>query len=204
MWTALRGHYVQFVVFMGVSEKYPEWFIEEIANRVFVNESRYSFWTPPPERLCDYYEKELIEAYSIVLRKSNGETHIAEIDTFTDMYRVFKYDLSENGGVAAFKEDVIEYVECFPGGLIDAYPEWFYQYFTEALNNQKDEESYLFSIDGSGHITIKERCVFLINRFGEIRQMSYGNFLKYYEPRIDDANNDPRSVHEYWWEGCPF
>jgi hypothetical protein len=205
MLAALRGHYVQFVVFMGVSEKYPEWFIEEIANRIFVNESRFSFWTSPPERSCDYYEKELIETYSIVLRKPNGETHIAEIDTFNNMYHVFKYDQLENGGVAAFNEDVIEYVECFGGGLIDTYPKWFYEYFTEALNNPKDDESFLFSIDGLGHITIKERCVFLRNRFGEIRQMSYGNFLKYYDPRIDDAKYyDPRLVHEYLWEGCPF
>jgi hypothetical protein len=205
MITALRGHYVKFVIFMGVSERYPEWFIEEISNRVFVNESRFSFWTSPQERHSDYYEKELIETYSIVLRKFNGETHIAEVDTFNDMYHIFKYSQFENGGIAAFNDDIIEYVECSGGVLNTTYPEWFYEYFTEALNNPKDHESYLFSIDGLGHITIKERCVFLRNRFGEIKQMSYGSFLKYYEPKIDDVNyGKPRIGDDHLMEDCPF
>lgn len=205
MLTALRGQYVNFVVFMGVSERYPEWFIEEISNRVFVNESRFTFWTSPIERNVDYYEKDLIESYSIVLRKSNGETHIADVDTFKDLYQVFKYNLFENGGIAAFNDDVIEYVECVGGALIDTYPKWFYEYFTEALNNPKEYESYLFNIDGLGHITIKERCIFLKNRFGEIRQMSYGSFLEYYEPRIDDGNYDKlRLGDEHFMEYCPF
>ena len=205
MFAALRGHYVQFVVFMGLAEPYPEWFIEEVSDRAFINESRFCFWTPPQEREADYYEKELIETFSVVVRKSNGDTHITEIDTFNDMYRVFTYDHGINGGIAAFNEDVIEYVECFGGGLIDMYPEWFYEHFTELLNNPKDNESYLFNIDGLGHITIKERCVVLRNRFGEVRQMSYGNFLKYYDPRANDAYYyDPRTYDEYWWGGCPF
>ncbi len=195
MFAALRGQYVQFVVFMGVAERYPEWFIEEIANRVFVNESRYCFWTSPPERDCDYYEKEIIEMYSIIVRKSDGSTHVVEVDTFNELYRIFQFDQLVNGGIAAFIDDYIEYVECAGGSLIDRYPKWFYEYFTECLNNPKDSESYLFSVDGHGYITIKERCVFLRNRFGEIRQMLYKDFLKYYDPRIYDEN---------WWEERPF
>jgi hypothetical protein len=195
MIAALRGHYVQFVVFMGMMEAYPDWFIEEIANRAFIDESRYCFWTSPPERPHDYYEKELIETYSIIVRKESGETQVMEYGTFEECYKIFQFNYSNNGGVAAFNEDWIEYVECIGGALLDVYPQWFYEYFTESLNNPKESETYLFGIDGHGHITVKERCVFLRNRFGEIRQMLYADFLNHYDPRIDDKN---------WWEECPF
>lgn len=186
MLAALIGHYVDFVVFMGVAEPCPTWFIEEVADRVFVNESRFTFWTPAPERGTDYYEKELIETYSIVVRKCSGETHVMSIDTFDSLYRVFTYNQNVHGGVAAFNDDIIEYVECIGGSLIDDYPEWFYEYFTESLNNPKDNESYLYSIGGLGQITIKERCVVLRNRFGLIRTMSYPDFLRYYDPIVHD------------------
>lgn len=194
MFAALRGHYVQFVIFMGVAERYPDWFIEEISNRIFVNESRYCFWTSPPERQADYYEKELIETYSVVVRKPGGETHIMDVVTFEEMYCVFKFDLPTNSGIAAFNNDVIEYVECHGGGLLDHYPEWFYEYFTESLNNPKDSETYLFSINDNGYLTVSHRCVFLRNRFGEIRYLSYDNFVRHYDP----------DVNWLWLDDCPF
>lgn len=186
MFAALRGHYVKFVVFMGVAERYPDWFIEEISERIFVNESRFCFWTPPPERTIDYHEKELIESFSVVVRKPNGEAHVMEWDTFNDLYRVFKFDLTTNSGVAAFNEDVIEYVECFGGMMVDNYPQWFYEYFTESLNNPKDSETYLLFSDNDGCLTIRERFIFLRNRFGEIRNIPYMDFLMYYDPDCFD------------------
>lgn len=186
MYAALRGCCVKYVIYMGMMESYPDWFLEEIANRVIQDESRYCFWTSPPERLTDYYDKELIETHSIVLRKDDGTTHIAERETFDSMYQVFSYDQSVNGGVAAFKHDVIEYVEVIGGAVVDRYPEWFYAYFTESLNNPQDNETYLFNIDGYGHMVVKDRCVVLRNRFGEIRQMTYVDFLKYYDPDLTD------------------
>jgi hypothetical protein len=195
MLAALRGRWVQFAIFMGVSERYPQWFIEEIANRVFVNESRFCFWTSPPERECDYYEKELIETYSVVVRKYDGSTHVMSMDVFHDLYNVFKYEQSVNGGIAAFAEDCIEYVECFGGKMLDHYPKWFYEYFTESLNYPDDEESYLFSLDNNGCIVIDAHCVFLRNKFGEIKQTLYTEFIKYYDPMLSN---------ECWWEEYPF
>lgn len=195
MFAALRGHYVQFVVFMGVAEHYPDWFIEEVSNRIFVNESRFCFWTPPIERQADYYEKELIETYSVIVRKPNGDTHIMEWDTFNDMYRIFKYDLNTNSGIAAFNDDVIEYVECHGGEILDNYPEWFYEYFTESLNNPKDSETYLFAVNDNGYITVDRRYVFLRNKFGEIRHVPYDSFVTHYDPDIN-----------WLWidDDCPF
>jgi hypothetical protein len=206
MFAAFKGHYLQFVIFMGLSEQYPEWFIEEVSNRAFVDESRFCFWVPPQERSPDYHEKQLIETYSVVVRKYNGDIHLLDTDTFNEMYTIFEYDQFLNGGVAAFNEDIIEYTTCVGGSPVDRYPAWFYEYFTEALNNPKDGETYLFSVDGLGNITVKEeRCVFLRNRFGEIRYVSYGNFLKYYDPRVDDAKYYKlRTDHEYLLEDCPF
>lgn len=206
MFAALRDNYLQYVIFMGVSEQYPDWFVEEVASRVFIDESRFCFWVPPQERAPDYHEKELIETYSIVVRKYTGEIHVLDVDTFNDLYTIFEYDQFLNGGIAAFNEDVIEYTTCIGGSPIDRYPAWFYEYFTEAVNNPKDGETYLFSVDGFGNITVKEeRCVFLRNRFGEIRYVSYGNFLKYYDPRLVDANHYKlRTDHEYLLGDCPF
>lgn len=186
MWAALRGHYVQFVIFMGLVERYPDWFNEEIAQRAFIDESRFCFWTSPPERLTDYYERELIETASVVLRKDNGDHHLTDVTIFEDMYHVFSYDHSINGGVAAFNEDVIEYVECVGGMVLDNYPDWFYEYFTESQNNPKEGETYLFSVDNLGYMTVKDRCVVLRNRFGEIRQTTYNDFIRHYDPNLTD------------------
>jgi hypothetical protein len=186
MYAALRGSCVKYVIYMGMMESYPEWFKEEIADRILMDDSRYTVWTSPPERMTDYFEKDLIETHSIVLRKDDGTTHIAECETFDAMYHIFTYDQSVNGGIAAFKEDVIEYVEVVGGVVADRYPEWFYAYFTESLNNPKDNETYLFNIDGHGYMTVKDRCVVLRNRFNELRQMTYADFLKYYDPDLTD------------------
>jgi hypothetical protein len=199
MFAALRGTYVQFVIFMGVLEKYPRWFIEEIANRIVVDDSRYCFWTSPPERNHDYYEKDLIDDYSVVVRKSTGETHIMEVDTFHEMYNVFQYNAALNGGRAAFNEDCIEYVECAGGGVsgsaLNHYPRWFYEYFTECLNYPDRGETYLLKLDDNDCVVVDQHCVFLRNKLGEVRQMPYLDFLKHYEPL---------TTCDSWWEECPF
>jgi hypothetical protein len=195
MFAALRGTYVQFVVFMGVSERYPKWFIEEISNRVFSDDSRFCFWTPPPERELDYYEKELIEMYSIVVRKPDGSTHVMEQHTFTELYEVFQYNKSLNGGRAAFHEDIIEYVECVGGTMLDIYPPWFYEFFTECINHPDGTETYLLDIDGNGGLIIGGNYVVLRNKLGEVKPMLYLDFLKHY---------DPLTTCDTWWEECPF
>lgn len=188
MYAALRGSCVKYTIYMGMMESYPEWFQEEIADRILMDESHYTVWVSPPERKTDYYEKDLIETYSVVLRKCDGTHHITDWDTFVSLYQQFTYEQSINGGIAAFKEDVIEYVEVVGGAVVDNYPEWFYAYFTESLNNPKDNETYLFNIDGYGHMIVKDRCVVLRNRFNEIRQMTYEKFLKHYDPDLTDIS----------------
>jgi hypothetical protein len=197
MRAALRGSYVEYVVFMGVTERYPLWFEEEIYDSVLIDESRYTFWLYKNERSPDYHEKELIEDYSVLLRKPNGDIHLTDWDVFTDMYITFTYDGFTNSGIAAFEEDCIDYVECQAGMLPAGYPEWFYEYFTEAFNYPEDETTFFFydttkhvlkaskdslEITAGGDVTVTEHCVFLHNKFGEIRGMSYYEFLKYYDP----------------------
>jgi hypothetical protein len=196
MIAALRGSYVEYVYFMGVTEKYPPWFEEELYDSVYMDENRYTFYQPLGERKPDYYDKILVEDYTVFLRKPNGDIHVTDYDIFKELYTVFRYDSFTNSGVAAFNEDCIEYVECLGGVLPAGYPEWFYEYFTEALNFPRDSETIYFydndkhSITASrdflevpirGEATVKEHCVFLRNKFGEIRGMTYDEFLIYYD-----------------------
>lgn len=198
MRAALRNSYVQYVIFMGATEKYPSWFKKDIYNRIIINESNYAFWVYSDERTHDYYEKQLIEDYSVILRKPNGEIFVTDYDVFQELYIAFRYDSFTNSGIAALEEDCIEYVECQGGVLTDGYPTWFYEYFTEALNYPQDDKTFFFydtnknsltaSRDclkvtvGDGDVTVTEHCVFLRNKYDEIRGMTYDEFLKYYDP----------------------
>lgn len=197
MRAALRGSYVQYVLFMGIAERYPLWFEEELYECVYQDESRFTFWSPVGEREPDYYDKELIEDYSVFLRKPNGEVHVTDYDTFTELYISFRLDTFTNSGIAALEGDCIEYVEAEAGELTAGYPEWFYEYFTEAINFPQDDKTFYFydtdkhvlkasrdSIEVSigGDVEISEHSVFLRNKYGEIRAMTYKTFLKYYDP----------------------
>lgn len=197
MIAALRGSYIEYVLYMGATERYPLWFKKQLDNHTFTDESRFTHYIPFDERSPDYYEKTLVEDFSVFLRKPNGNVHVTDYDTFSDLYHTFIHDTFTNSGVAALEEDCIEYVECKPGILPAGYPEWFYEYFTEALNFPKDELTlYLYDEDqhcltasrgslivtAGGAASVTEHCVFLRNRFGEIRGMNYDDFLKYYDP----------------------
>lgn len=199
MRTALRGSYVDVVFFMGIHEKYPLWFQEELHNNIFMDDHRYTFYVHHEERSVNYYEKTLVEDYTVFLRKPTGEIHVTDYDTFVDLYYVFRNDEFTNSALAALHTDTIEYVECNGGELTYGYPEWFEQFFTESLttpdysetifmyqNNEEtiqiclNEDTVLVRINGDTSVT--SRCVFLCNRFGEIRGMGWQEFLKYYDP----------------------
>lgn len=199
MRAALRGSYLEFVIFNGTTEAYPEWFAYELYECSFTDESRFTFWVPDGERRPDYYEKQLVEDYSVFLRKPTGEVHLTSYETFEEMYHIFRYDDFTNSGIAAFREDIIEYVECQGGTLLQEYPDWFYEYYTEAVNLPDGETVYIhnahdhdtstdsirspyLSVNERGEVSVDDRSVFLRNRFGAIRAMYYKDFIKYYDP----------------------
>lgn len=179
MKAAFNGSAVEFVYFMGITENYPDWFYEEMYENVHMNESRYTFWVDPSERRPDYHELILVEDYSVFIRKMDGSIHVTNHEVFTTLYTVFKYSRSDNSGVAAFNEDVIDYVSCRGGELTAEYPTWFYQYFTEAVN-LPGSESLL--VGPRGDIYVDGHYVFLKNKRDEIREMRWEEFLAYYDP----------------------
>lgn len=180
----MHGSFVNFVIFRGLTEQYPRWFRKSVIDDLTMDSDRYTFWVPQNERNPDYYEKVLVEDYSVFLENRRGEIHCTTMEAFDDLYSIFKYDAFKNGGVAAFKEDCIEYVECVPGVLTDEYPDWFYEYYTEVVVFPDEETIFL---DQTGDISITEHCVFLRNKFGEIRKISYNSFLKYYNPGVEQT-----------------
>lgn len=196
MKAALRGSYLEYVIFMGMSEIYPPWCAEELYRSAYLDESRFTMWMPKEERRADYHEKELIELYSVFLRKPNGDLFLTDLDICSELYTTFSYDALTNSGIVAFNDDCIEYVKCVGGVLSDKYPNWFYEYFTEALNYpyaetiyiRDDDELRLASTKGpflevrNGEITVTSPCVFLRNKYGEIKGMGYDDFLKHYDP----------------------
>ena len=196
MKVALKGSYVEFVFFMGVTEHYPTWFDEEINDNIYMDEARYTFWVPKEERAVDYYEKQLIEDYTVFLRKANGDIHVTDYDTFNKLYMMFCHNAFTNSGVAALTVDCIEYVEVKGGVLDKRYPEWFYEYFTEAVNFPNNEETVLIQQDGN--ITVKAHSVFLRNKFGEIKELLYEDFIKYYDPQPAVGIWSVVNFHKYY------
>lgn len=197
MKVALRGSYVEFVIFMGVNESYPRWFEKIIEESIVTDESNYTFYVDRLERRPDYYEKTLIEDYSVFIRKPDGEIFVTNYEVFSDLYVTFRFCLFSNSGIAAFEDDSIDYVECRPGGMPAGYPHWFYEYFTEAMHFPIESEVVLFHgeekemwqttakdllIDNDGFVTVLKHCVFLKNKFNEIRGIAYDDFIKYYDP----------------------
>lgn len=199
---ALRGSYVEVVFFMGINERYPAWFADELYNNIFQDADRYTFWVPEYQRTPDYHEKQLVDDYSVFIRKTTGEIHVIDYDLFIEVFYLFRYDKFTNSGLAAMNEDCIDYVECHGGELSSGYPEWFEEYFTEAVNFPGDD-STLFFYDNNdpfddvvtlvvndnsvvvainGDVEVTSRCVFLRNKFGEVRGLGYHTFLKYYDP----------------------
>lgn len=191
MKAALKGSYVDFVIFMGESERYPSWFQKELDKCTYTDESKYTFWVHSEERRPDYYEKKLIEDYSVIIRNSKGLLHITDYDVFQNLYITFRYDGFTNSGLAAFEEDTIEYVECKPGVIDCKYPDWFYDYYTESVTLPLDFQGYLLYSDGSSDdIEVVEHCVILRNRSGDIMDMLYSDFKKYY----DDSPSHDRDI----------
>ena len=181
MRAAMRGSYVEYVIFMGVTDMYPAWFSEELYDSTFQDDSRFTFWVPKQERSPVYYEQQLIEEYSVILRAPDGSVHVTTYDAFAELYEVFVYCKYLNSGIAALNVDCMEYVECHEGMLQGGYPDWFDEYFTEVLNFPQQEETVFLSVTGK-HVSVTEHCVFMVNRFGEIRAMRYVDFIKYYDP----------------------
>lgn len=197
MRAALKNSYVEYILYMGVTEKYPQWFRHQLDNCAYTDESRFTFWVNKEERRPDYYEKQLIEDYSVFIRNSNGDIHITDYDTFQRLYVTFTYDAFTNNGIAAFENDCIEYVECMEGMLSVTYPTWFYEFFTESINfpngekillsNSEDIPNLLvdrgpfLDVDNYGGVSVDCHCVFLRNKFGEVRGMLYTDFLRFYD-----------------------
>lgn len=182
MRAALHGSYVEYVLFMGTAERYPQWFKDLLEASTYTDESRFTFWVFPEERRPDYYEKQLIEDYSVILRKSNGDVHITDYETFQDLYITFGYDAFTNSGIAAYEDDAIEYVECKPGVLDPGYPSWFYEYFTEAVNLPSEFNGFMLFSDNDT-IEVTTYTVVLRNKVGELMTMPYKKFKRYYDDR---------------------
>lgn len=182
MKAALRGNYLDIVFYMGSNERYPWWFSEELYDAIFTDESRYTFWVDRHSRRPDYYEKELVEDYSVFLKKSNGTIFVSNYDQIEEMYTIFRSDKFTNSGLVAFNEDVIDYVECHGGNMLYAMEDdWFYEYITEVINHPQEEETIFFTHDANG-ISVTQHCAVLSNKYGEIKVMDWRTFLKHYDP----------------------
>lgn len=202
MKAALIGSYVEYVIFEGVSERYPSWFQRAVLDDALQEAEVYTFWLPEEERTPAYYDKILVDDWAVFLMKPDGDIHRTSYDTFTDLYTVFEWTYYTNSGIAAYGEDCIEYVECHGGKLPDNYPDWFYEYFTEAINFPQGQETiFIYDTEqhkisaseqshvkldwfvmNHGQIVVTAHCVILRNRFGELRAMHYKEFLRHYDP----------------------
>lgn len=175
---ALKEGVVDYVIFSGEFEQYPRWFIEEVIDGILVDENRYTRYIPKPNRTVDYYDKTMVEHDSVFLLKEDGDIHCTTYDTFEELYIPLENNPRTNSGVAAFREDTIEIVECH-GGLPEAYPSWFYDFFSEGIVIKDLNETILF-YGGEREISIKGHSYFLRNKQGQVAHMEPDTFDKYY------------------------
>ena len=176
---ALREGVVSYVIYEGENEQYPRWFREEVLDGILVDESRYTRYIPRPERCVDYYDKTVVEHDTVFLRKpKSGDIHCTTYETFEDLYIPMDVNPRTNSGVAAFREDAIEVVECH-GGLPEAYPLWFYNFFSDGRVIKDSEETILFYGDDR-EISITGLSYFLRNKEGKIAHMDHETFNRYY------------------------
>lgn len=179
---ALREGVVDYVIFAGTWEEttsqYPRWFREEVLDGILVDENRYTRYIEKPERSIDYYDKTLVDYDTVFLRKPNGNIHCTTYDVFEELYIPLDVSPRVDGGIAAFREDTIEVVECH-GGLPEAYPSWFYDFFSEGRVIVSPDETILFYGDDR-EISIVGTSYFLRNKNGQIAHMDKETFNRYY------------------------
>ena len=176
---SLKEGVVDYVIFAGEDEQYPAWFKREVLDGILVDENRYTRYIPRPERNMDYYDKTIVDNDTVFLRKPNSsDVHCTSYETFEGLYVSLESNPRTNSGVAAFREDSIEIVECF-GGLPSAYPSWFYDYFSDGIVINDYDETILFYGDDR-EISIIGHCYFLKNQRGQIAFMDHETFDKYY------------------------
>lgn len=176
---ALKEGVVDYVIFAGENEQYPAWFKEEVIGGILVDENRYTRYIPQPERSVDYYDKTIVEHSTVFLRKPQSrDIHCTSYDVFEDLYISLEVNPRTNSGVAAFRDDAIEIVECH-GGLPGAYPSWFYDYFSDGMVIESRDETILFYGDDR-ELSIVGHCYFLRNRRGQIAFMDHEAFDKHY------------------------
>lgn len=175
---ALKEGVVDYVIFAGDHEQYPRWFREEVLDGILVDENRYTRYIPRPERSVDYYDKTLVENDTVFLRKPTLEVHCVSYDIFEELYIPLESNPRTNSGMAAFREDTIEVVECH-GGVPMSYPGWFYDYFSDGIVIQGTDQTILFYGE-EREITVEGHCYFLRNRMGQIAHMDHETFSKYF------------------------
>lgn len=176
---SLKEGVVDYVIFAGENEQYPAWFKEEVIDGILVDENRYTRYIPKPERAIDYYDKTMVEYDSVFLRKPGSkDIHCTSYDVFEDLYISLEVNPRTNSGIAAFREDTIEIVECF-GGMPSAYPSWFYDYFSDGIVIEGHDETILFYGDDR-ELSVVGHCYFLRNQRGQIAFMDHETFDKYY------------------------
>lgn len=146
-------------------------------------DSRYTFYIPKEVRNADYYDKIVVSYGDVFLRKTDGTSFVLSDDSiFQELYNVFDFNLQNNNGLAAFVDDCIEFVEIQGGFVVDDKPDWFYEHITETVNFIDVDSCILIGEDKEFDVT--EHCVFLQNRWGEIRSMRYADFFAFYDPDL--------------------
>lgn len=165
---------------MGIHENYPHWFKEVLYNQISFDGTNL-IWVDIRNPHSGYRHVVLYEDVSVFIRNKKGDIFVTDYTIFNTLYEEFKWDRFENSGLAALREDCIDFVECIGGGVIGEYPDWFYEFFTEYIVFPSDSTS-IFIKGLDGEFTVTHHMVFLRNRFGEIMTLGYDEFIKIYDP----------------------
>ena len=117
----------------------------------------------------DYYNSVLIE-------KLDGRVMVMNPEVFNYLY--IKLDNFN----AALKEDCIEYHHNSFKGSLEDQPTWYVElYEDKTIYPCPGYEETLIFVDDSGEYIMIEDSVILRNFQGEVRYMTYSDFLKFYD-----------------------
>lgn len=179
MLAAMRSDVVEFVVYEGFGDHYPQWFVDRVTE----------FITYDEEYECAVFsgyglEPMVLIEGDVILYNKFGNLYHLEREKFSQlMYEVDCWDSEKLG--AAQKGDVLEFV--FYNGSHEHYPDWFTKRVGVAILSDSDdvatllERSVMTHIEGikySNHGTfdIRDGDAFLLNKKGRIKYLDGDTF----------------------------
>lgn len=156
MIAAFKSTAIDYAIFNGLTERYPEWFEKIVVDHTYVDEFGFSI----------YGLDSLVEGYDVFVRNSKGEVKKLDYELFDNSY------LTINDRIAVPRASTIEYL--IYDGVKSNYPGWFVEAVEYGLI-ERVYDTFYFNEEG-GPIPMDHCFVLLRNDYGDLKHIDYTTF----------------------------